>query len=55
MNLASPLVWGPVPTDHKGSLASTGPKDVGSISLDPLGTGSASLDPLGAKFKIAGY
>jgi hypothetical protein len=47
MNLANPLVWGPVLTDHKGSPTSTNPKDVGSVLPNPLGMGSASPNPLG--------
>jgi hypothetical protein len=47
-NPTGPLVWDSVLTNHKGSLASTNPKDKGSALPDPLGTGPALPDPLGA-------
>jgi hypothetical protein len=45
MNLVGPLVWNFVPTNHKESPTSTGPKDVGSALPDPLGVGLAVSDP----------
>jgi hypothetical protein len=42
MDLPDPLVWDPVPSDHKGSLASPDPRVMGPV-LSDLGRGRYNL------------